>query len=197
MGLPRAFVLTGSFLVVCRAPLYFQQLRERGLRILLVTPSSWRSAAQAAAQDPLHPSQALSDIAFVDGSVDKENSVRARFDLATAYEATGRTAEAMALYRGLVRDGQYVTGVQDVNYADRSAPIRRFNVAEESARRLAVLQMTATARPAAVFAQNTATGAAAAGEFGTPTAAVVGGTPVVEHRISDAEALRRDAAGTP
>jgi hypothetical protein len=130
-------------------------------------------------------------------SVDKENSVRARFDLAIAYEATGRTAEAMALYRGLVRDGQYVTGVQDVNYADRSAPIRRFNVAEESARRLAVLQMTATARPAAVFAQNTATGAAAAGEFGTPTAAVVGGTPVVEHRISDAEALRRDAAGTP
>jgi len=112
MGLPRAFVLTGSFLVVCRAPLYFQQLRERGLRILLVTPSSWRSVAQAAAQDPLHPSQALSDIAFVDGSVDKENSFtagviaavrawRSRYDIVGTY-AVGET---LVEPTGLVADG--------------------------------------------------------------------------------------------
>ena len=130
-------------------------------------------------------------------STDKYDSVRARFDLATAYQATGRIPDAIELYRGLVRDGQYVTGVQDVNYANRSARIRRFNVAEESARRLAMLETAMAAQPSTHFAQNTAGGAAAAGEFGTPTAAVVGGTPVVEHRISDAEAMRRDAAGIP
>jgi hypothetical protein len=122
---------------------------------------------------------------------DRENSVRMRFDLATTYQQTGRIADAEALYAGLIRDGRYVDAAEDVNYRNRGARIFRVNIAEESARRLADLQAGNT-----TFAANTGAGAAAAGEFGTPTAAIVGGTPVVEHRISDAEALRRDG-GAP
>lgn len=130
-------------------------------------------------------------------ATDKQNSVRARFDLATAYQATGRIPDAIQIYQGLVRDGRYVIGVEDVNYGDRGKRIRRFNVAEESARRIAELQPLVMAQASPGFAQPTGPGAAAAGEYGTPTAAIVGGTPVEEHRISDAEALRRDAAAGP
>jgi hypothetical protein len=124
-------------------------------------------------------------------STDRSRSVRQRFDLATAYARTGRTAEARDIYASLVRDGDYTEGVMDVDYHNRGARLVRFNVAEESARRLALLDR------GVAFAANTGAAAAAAGEFGTPTAAIVGGAPVVEHRISDAEALRRDDAGAP
>lgn len=108
----KAFVLTGSFLVVCRAPLYFEQLAERGLKILLVTPSSWRGHALEARRDPTHPSQALADISFVDGGVDKENSFtagviasvrawRERYDIVGTY-AVGET---LVEPTGLVADG--------------------------------------------------------------------------------------------
>jgi biotin carboxylase len=71
---PDAFVLTGSFLVVCRAPLYLSELARRGLKVLLVTPSAWREEALEAMRDPDHPASAIDDIAFVDGDVAVENS---------------------------------------------------------------------------------------------------------------------------
>jgi hypothetical protein len=126
-------------------------------------------------------------------STDRSNSVRQRFDLAATYAQTGRIEEAKAIYASLIRDGQYAWSIEDVDYRNRSAPIYRVNIAEESARRLAALN----AQAPLTFAANTGAGAAAAGEFGTPTAAVVGGAPVVEHRISDADALARDAATNP
>lgn len=126
-------------------------------------------------------------------SVDRDKSVRVRFDLATLYARTGRTADAREIYAKLIRDGEYTEGTQDVNYENRGARLVRFNIAEESARRLALMD-----RGVMTFAANTNSGGAvAAGEFGTPTAAIVGGAPVVEHRISDAEAMRRDDAGAP
>lgn len=72
-GKPDAFVLTGSFLVVCRAPLYLTELARRGLKILLITPSAWRDAALAAT-DPDHPASAIDEFAFIDGDVSQENS---------------------------------------------------------------------------------------------------------------------------
>ncbi|MFD8599625.1 ATP-grasp domain-containing protein [Kitasatospora sp. NPDC059646] len=71
---PDAFILTGSFLVVCRAPLYLEELARRGLKILLITPSYWREDALAAAEDPTHPAYVIDDVAFVDGDVSRENS---------------------------------------------------------------------------------------------------------------------------
>jgi hypothetical protein len=123
-------------------------------------------------------------------STDRYNSVRQRFDLATTYAQTGRIAEAKALYADLIRDGQYAWEFEDVDYRNRGARITHVNIAEESARRLAALN----APPPLTYAANTGAGAAAAGEFGTPTAAVVGGAPVTERRISDAEAMARDGA---
>ncbi|MEV6209042.1 ATP-grasp domain-containing protein [Kitasatospora sp. NPDC051914] len=71
---PDAFVLTGSFLVVCRAPLYLEELARRGLKILLITPSYWRDDALAAAKDPGHPAYVIDEVAFVDGDVSRDNS---------------------------------------------------------------------------------------------------------------------------
>lgn len=125
-------------------------------------------------------------------SVDKDNSVVARFNLASAYERTGRVPEAEAIYRSLVNDGQFMWVTTNVNYRDRGARLTRFNVADESARRLAALEEQPT------FAANTGPGAVAATELGTPTAAIVGPQPpVVERRISDAEAMRLDEQGAP
>lgn len=123
-------------------------------------------------------------------SVDKDNSVVARFNLASSYADTGRTAEAAALYATLVRDGQFMWGVSGVDYRNRGARLVRFNIADESALRLAALQRRMA------YAANTG-GAVSATELGVPTAAIVGApAPIIEHRISDAEALQRDGAGT-
>lgn len=124
-------------------------------------------------------------------SVDKDNSVVARFNLANAYEKTGRLPEAAAIYRTLVRDGQFMWGVSGVDYRNRGARLVRFNIADESAARLASLNQRMQ------YAATTA-GVVSASEIGTPTAAVVGGpAPIIEHRISDAEALQLDATAAP
>lgn len=124
-------------------------------------------------------------------SVDKDNSVVARFNLAHTYAETGRLPEAVALYKTLVRDGQYMWGVTGVDYRHRGARLVRFNIADESAVRLAALRRQMT------FVSSTGATAFSATELGKPTAAIVGGpAPILERRISDAEALRRDEAAT-
>jgi len=123
-------------------------------------------------------------------SVDKDNSVAARFNLAHSYAETGRLPEAAALYEVLTRDGQFMWGVTNVDYRKRGARLVRFNIADESAARLAAI------RRQMAYAANTGGGALSAAELGTPTAAIVGGpAPVIEHRISDVEAMQRDAGG--
>ena len=121
-------------------------------------------------------------------SVDKDNSVVARFNLASAYADTGRLPEAAALYATLVRDGQFMWGVSGVDYRNRGARLVRSTSPTNSANRLAAIQRRMT------YASNTGR-AVSASDLGTPTAAVVGGpAPVLEHRISDAEAMARDGA---
>ncbi|MEI7029455.1 ATP-grasp domain-containing protein [Streptomyces pratensis] len=112
---PDAFVLTGSFLVVCRAPRYLSELSRRGLKILLITPSAWRDEAHLAMKDPAHPASAIHEIAFVDGDVARENSYlpgvvsagrrwREAYTIVGAYavgetqvEPTGLLADALGL----------------------------------------------------------------------------------------------------
>ncbi|MEU6818474.1 ATP-grasp domain-containing protein [Streptomyces sp. NPDC046860] len=71
---PAAFVLAGSFLVVCRSPAYLDELTRRGLKILLITPAGARDEALAQAGDPAHPAAAIHDFAFVDGDPGRDNS---------------------------------------------------------------------------------------------------------------------------
>ncbi|GAA1902406.1 hypothetical protein GCM10009716_10360 [Streptomyces sodiiphilus] len=61
---PEAFVLAGSFLAVCRAPAYFEELHARDLKILLITPSPAEQARRAA-RNREHPASGIEDFAFV------------------------------------------------------------------------------------------------------------------------------------
>ncbi len=110
---PKAFVLTGSFLVFCRAPGYFQELTRRDLKILLVMPASWRHQTLSCMKDTTHPASAIEDVAFVEGSVDRDGSFvpgvissvrswRERYEIVGVYavgetmvEPTGLLADAL------------------------------------------------------------------------------------------------------
>lgn len=110
-----AFILTGSLLAICRAPVYLDELSRRGLRILVITPAAWREHATRARTDPMHPVSAIDDIAFVDGGVETEGSFtagviasatawRVRYTVVGVYavgetlvEPTGLLADALGL----------------------------------------------------------------------------------------------------
>ncbi|KJY42528.1 hypothetical protein VR41_07430 [Streptomyces sp. NRRL B-1568] len=112
---PEAFVLTGAFWVVCRNTRYLDELSARGLKILLITPESYRETALARMADPAHPAALIDDVAFVDGALDHEGSFtssviastqawRQRYRIVGAYavgetlvEPTGLLADALGL----------------------------------------------------------------------------------------------------
>ncbi len=71
---PRAFILTGALPVVCRDPIYIDDLRSRGLKVLVMTPADFYRYAAAHGDDPAHPAAAIDEVAFVDGSVESEGS---------------------------------------------------------------------------------------------------------------------------
>lgn len=60
-----------------------------------------------------------------------------RFNLATAYQRTGRIAQAKALYRGLLADGRY-TNISAIPMGGQG--LRLFNAADEAASRLLYIQ---------------------------------------------------------
>ncbi|MCR5879528.1 hypothetical protein [Phenylobacterium sp. J367] len=120
-------------------------------------------------------------------ATDDRASVGKRFNLAGAYLVTGREAQAAALYRELVRDGQFTYAYSNRPMDNRNVPVRRFNIADESARRLAQIEAR---NPA--FAPAPASGVLSAESFGTPVSATVGGLP--GGRISDERAMALDAA---
>jgi hypothetical protein len=114
-SLPRAFILTGSLLAICRAPRYLAELRERGLSALVISPAGWGAEAARAAGDPGHPLAGVADIAFVQGGVHRDGSLvagpvaaamawRQRYEIVGAYavgetmvEPTGLIADALGL----------------------------------------------------------------------------------------------------
>jgi len=118
-------------------------------------------------------------------AVDGRDSVGNRFNLATSYAATGRLQQAAAIYRDLVTEGQYTYALSSRDAYNRHAPVRRFNIADESARRLQDIAIVTAAQSV-----SPANGVLAASEFGVPTAAIAGGPS--SGSISDAEAMRRD-----
>ncbi|OKK04739.1 hypothetical protein AMK26_15665 [Streptomyces sp. CB03234] len=123
-GRLRAFVLLGGFGVICRNPEYLEDLRDRGLRILLVTPAKWRDETLARTADPTHPASAIDDVAFVAGSMESEGTFtaeviaharrwRERYDIAGVYavgeilvEQAGLVADALGLRSPGLRAGR-------------------------------------------------------------------------------------------
>ncbi|HLU27326.1 MAG TPA: ATP-grasp domain-containing protein [Glycomyces sp.] len=71
---PRAFILTGAFWVICRGPRYLEELAERDLKILVITPRSFQGRAEAVRAGSEGPAALIDEVAYVDGSLDKEAS---------------------------------------------------------------------------------------------------------------------------
>jgi hypothetical protein len=61
-----------------------------------------------------------------------------RFNLAAAYQKTGRLERALTIYHALEKDGQYTWLISIPEYSQPDWVVR-FNVAEESARRISEL----------------------------------------------------------
>jgi len=72
--LPRAFVLTGAFWVICRNSLYLRELANRDITILVITPESYRKDAEASREDKQSVTTLITDVAYVQGALDKEAS---------------------------------------------------------------------------------------------------------------------------
>src|SRR5262245_54167990 len=98
---PRAFILTGALPVVCKDPIYIEDLRGRDLKVLVITSACFRRYAEAHRHDPTHPASAIEEVAYVDGSVESEGSFlpgviehaerwRAQYDVVGIY-AVGET----------------------------------------------------------------------------------------------------------
>jgi biotin carboxylase len=66
---PDAFILTGSFPVISRDPLYLAELGRRGLQALVITSAAYRERALAQMSVRGGPMAAIADIAFVVGDV--------------------------------------------------------------------------------------------------------------------------------
>jgi len=114
---PAAFILTGSFPVITRDPLYVAELSRRGLQVLVITSSAYRERATAQMAVKGGPMAAIAEIAFVDGDVTVEGSfVAGAIATVTAwlkdYAIAGVYAvgDVLAEPTGLLSDGLGVPG---------------------------------------------------------------------------------------
>ncbi len=109
---PQAFILTGSFPVIRRNPLYLTELSRRGLKILVITAASYREQATSAIADPTNPASHITEIAFVTGdysvpgaflpgAVAHTTAWRSRYTIVGAYAVGDYLAEPT----GLLADG--------------------------------------------------------------------------------------------
>jgi hypothetical protein len=108
------------------------------------------------------------------------NSPLNRFNLASSYEATGRSAQAAVLYRSVVPDGHYLKVTTNRMNDNQKGISRRVNLSEESLRRALVIEaQLRKGGPAAV-------------DLGAPVSesATVGGPK--RGVVSDARALNLD-----
>jgi hypothetical protein len=107
-----------------------------------------------------------------------------RFNVAAGYQNTGRLNEAAAIYQTLLVDGRYTWVTSNNDIHNPNARTRRFNIAEESRRRLVEIADAGTASHSAgraqILSQN----------VGGSAAASVGGPR--DGQVSDEHARRLD-----
>ncbi|MFD2421791.1 ATP-grasp domain-containing protein [Amycolatopsis pigmentata] len=143
---PGAFILTGSFPVIRRNPLYLDELTRRGLKILVITAESYRGQATGAMSDPTNPASQITEIAyvsgdftvqgaFVAGAVAHTTAWRERYRIVGAYAVGDYLAEPT----GLLCDGLGVPspGLR-ASRACRSKYLQRWYVPELSPRSLTI-----------------------------------------------------------
>lgn len=109
---PRAFILTGSFPVIRRSPLYLTELCRRGLKILVITAAAYREQATSTIADTSSPASEITEIAFVTGdfsvqgafvagAIAQVSAWRSRYTIVGAYAVGDYLAEPT----GLLCDG--------------------------------------------------------------------------------------------
>ncbi|WP_439679305.1 ATP-grasp domain-containing protein [Embleya sp. MST-111070] len=109
---PQAFILTGSFPVIRRNPLYLTELSGRGLKILVITAESYRAQATEAMADTSNPAALITEIAyvtgdftvqgaFVAGAIARTSAWREAYTIVGAYAVGDYLAEPT----GLLADG--------------------------------------------------------------------------------------------
>lgn len=74
---PRAFVLAGAFRVVCRNPRFVTELAERGLAVLIMTPSGTEDQVAAALESGDTVFEQITEVRYVSGSMERESSFNA------------------------------------------------------------------------------------------------------------------------
>ncbi|WP_425996533.1 hypothetical protein [Caulobacter sp. DWR1-3-2b1] len=72
----------------------------------------------------------------------QDSSPNARFNLAAGYHATGRVADALPIYASVQIDGLNASAQTSWEQFDDSVKVRRVNLSEESARRIAQIIST-------------------------------------------------------
>jgi ATP-grasp domain len=109
---PDAFILTGSFPVISRDPLYLAELGRRGLRPLVITSAAYRERALAQMAVRGGPMAAIADIGFVVGDVTVEGAflagaIAAATTWRSKYRIVGAYAvgDVLAEPTGLLCDG--------------------------------------------------------------------------------------------
>lgn len=123
-------------------------------------------------------------------AAEANNTPLNRFNLAAGYQNTGRLKQAAELYRTVEHDGKYVWVVGNNDLNDPTKALTRFNLAEESGRRLLViadLLAAPKAKRAALMKNNI--GGIASTQVGGPTAGAVSDTRAADLDVK-AEAVR-------
>lgn len=103
-----------------------------------------------------------------------------RFNLASSYESTGRSAQAAVLYRSVIPNGHYIKVVTNRLNDNQTGPSRRVNLSQEAERRAILIE--AQLRKGST--------AAAVGGDPASESATVGGPK--RGTVSDARALNLD-----
>ncbi|WP_421934692.1 hypothetical protein [Phenylobacterium sp.] len=152
---------------------------------LAAAPAILPAAAASEAQASMAWGDRWTAANLFERSVEGRATALSRFNLASAYQRTGRLDEAAANYRVVTEIGKYQWASTVRDNAHQKVNVRRFNLADESARRLARL-----GRPVS-YAALANQGALSATDVGVQASATVGG---VSGRIPDQRAIELDAA---
>jgi hypothetical protein len=125
-------------------------------------------------------------------------TVLARFNLASAYAATGRNQAAADLYESVIADGVFVRLMIDPEQNDPSRTVIRVNATEEAQRRLMALtfRMANDRSPASLGAPSALDAASDAAMTGPPTVRSRSLAIIAAAHVPDERAFAFDRAAT-
>jgi hypothetical protein len=171
-----AMVAVAGLLATACATSSHQSAKDDAAAILAAGPegSSGNQSEQAGRTSMAHGDAWTATRLFKQAAA-ANNTPLNRFNLAAGYQNTGRLTDALAIYRTLAVDGQYlwVTPNNDLNDGGGTR-LARFNLADESNRRVVEIERTlAGTRAARAVDMKDNIGGAASTQVGGPARGAV------------------------